>query len=549
MQASFFDGSNKFINDKKIRLIELFGGVGCQATALEYLGIKFEHYYLCDFDKFAVQSYNAIHKTKFKKTDIREISATDLKISETNKYLYIFTYSFPCTDLSKAGKQMGMSKDTGTRSSLLWEVERLLDECKDLPQVLLMENVPDIISEKNMKDFSIWLHKLESLGYKNYYQVLNAKEFGVPQNRDRCFMISLLGDYYYDFPQGFRLQYCLNNFLEKQVDEKYYLTGKTFEKIKSAIKKFPTNIENQMEIDLNSTDSKFRNISNTIKARYDCGYENFTPGPTGIFEIINPLKDKTEYGWHFEQNVYNSNGLTRSLKASEGSGNIPKIIEPKIKELTTNQSQGNRVYDTSGISVSLTANGGGVGAKTGLYLETNKCMYNQYNNKIINDVAPTQPTNCGSVTSSSAVLICESIKTLKEELCEELVESGILTDGTVINHSYTNKNKKPNSRLKLEDYIESQNGICPTLTTRPDTLGYYEDFKIRKLTPTECWRLMGFKDSETNKVIECGMSNAQMYKQAGNGIVVNVLMAIFGSLLNIEWKSKIDKKDRIYKDD
>lgn len=136
-------------------------------------------------------------------------------IVDTDKYCYLLTYSFPCTDLSLAGKQAGMSKGSGTRSGLLWEVERLLDECNgNLPQVLLMENVPQVISSANIKDFAEWVAKLDSLGYHSEWQVLNATEFGVPQNRKRCFMVSVLGDYYYTFPHGKPLQKRLKDVLQ-----------------------------------------------------------------------------------------------------------------------------------------------------------------------------------------------------------------------------------------------------------------------------------------------------------------------------------------------
>ena len=156
-------------------------------------------------------------------------SGEDLGIVETDKYTYIMTYSFPCQDLSKAGKQAGMGK--GTRSGLLWEVERLLNETDNLPQVLLMENVPDVIGTKFMPDFAKWFEYLESRGYKNYYQVLNAKDYGIPQNRERCFMVNLLGDYYYDFPEPIPLELRLKDMLEQEVDEKYYLSDKAVEDI------------------------------------------------------------------------------------------------------------------------------------------------------------------------------------------------------------------------------------------------------------------------------------------------------------------------------
>ena len=159
-QISMFDGEQEYKITKPIRLIELFAGIGSQAKALENLGANFEHYRICEFDKYAVKSYNAIHGTNFETSDITKISADDLGIVDTDKYEYIMTYSFPCTDLSLAGKQQGMSKGSGTRSGLLWEVERLLRECKELPQILLMENVPQVIGSKNISDFNLWIELL-----------------------------------------------------------------------------------------------------------------------------------------------------------------------------------------------------------------------------------------------------------------------------------------------------------------------------------------------------------------------------------------------------
>ena len=214
----------KFKINKPIRLIELFAGIGSQAAALRNLGVQFEHYRVVEWDKYAMASYNAIHGTNFETSDIQMIHADDLGITETDKYCYIMTYSFPCQDLSIVGKQKGMVKGSGTRSGLLWEVERLLDECTELPQVLLMENVPQVIGKKNIKDFQSWRSKLESLGYSNFVQLLNAKDYGIPQNRNRCFMVSILGDYHYTFPVKQKLELRLKDMLEDKVDEKYYLS-------------------------------------------------------------------------------------------------------------------------------------------------------------------------------------------------------------------------------------------------------------------------------------------------------------------------------------
>lgn len=215
----------KFVIDKPIRMIELFAGIGSQAKALENLGADFVHWKAIEVDKYAMASYNAVHGTNFETADICNIHAKDLEITDRDKYCYIMTYSFPCTDLSLAGKQAGMSKGSGTRSGLLWEVERILDECgQDLPQVLLMENVKEVINTKNIADFYEWRYKLESLGYQNYVSILNAKDFEIPQNRNRCFMVSLLGEWSYTFPQPKELKLRLKDMLEENVDEKYYVS-------------------------------------------------------------------------------------------------------------------------------------------------------------------------------------------------------------------------------------------------------------------------------------------------------------------------------------
>ncbi len=286
-QISFFDGTQKFRNDKPIRLIELFAGYGSQALALKYLGVPFEHYRISEWATKSIQAYKDIHaasnKTDYSKGlsldeikawllgrisldynapataaqinrfkekaaralynamratrnigSITQVTAHDLAIEHTDEFLYIMTYSFPCQDLSVAGNGAGMSKGSGTRSGLLWEVERLLSEIAcgggyALPQILLMENVPQVIGGGAIADFVQWREFLERLGYKNYYRLMNAKDYGIPQNRNRCFMISILGDYYYTFPAARKLQYRLKDYLDRNVEEKYYLSDTTIE--------------------------------------------------------------------------------------------------------------------------------------------------------------------------------------------------------------------------------------------------------------------------------------------------------------------------------
>jgi DNA (cytosine-5)-methyltransferase 1 len=209
----------------KVRLIELFAGVGSQAMAMKRLGVDFEHYRVVEFDKYPVASYNAIHGTDFEPMDITKMKGEDLGIVDTDSFTYLLTYSFPCQDLSVAGKGRGMTKGSGSRSGLLWEVERLLNEVENLPQVLLMENVPQVHGKKNIDDFQDWIDFLESKGYTNFWQDLNAKNYGVAQNRNRTFMVSILGRAKFEFPKPIELKYVMKDYLEDEVEEKYYVNS------------------------------------------------------------------------------------------------------------------------------------------------------------------------------------------------------------------------------------------------------------------------------------------------------------------------------------
>ena len=290
--------------DNKIRLIELFAGVGSQAMALRNIGADFEHYLTCEWWVQPIASYKAIHMPDDDKNysaahnkeelinilfeagissdgknpmtreqiarkpekwlretynniiathnivNITKAAGNDLGIKDTDKYTYIMTYSFPCQDLSVAGKMAGMDKGAGTRSGMLWEVERLLDEITELPQILLMENVPQVMQKKNMHNFLAWQQFLESKGYRNYAQLLNAKDYGVAQNRQRAFMVSILGDYEYEFPEPIPLTKVMADYLEPEVPENYYVNSEKAE---------------QLIVDLVESGKLDKQISNTIR--------------------------------------------------------------------------------------------------------------------------------------------------------------------------------------------------------------------------------------------------------------------------------------------
>ena len=266
---------------KPIRLIELFAGYGSQALALRYLGASFQHWKIAEWNYKSFNAYNKLHCQDFTDyskgltreelaqylftkgisadwnkpltleqikrmpeakqreiyndiqatnnlVNIQQIKAEDLEMTDRN-YCYIMTYSFPCQDLSKAGGRRGMQKGSGTRSGLLWEVERILNEGKEagtLPDILLMENVPQVHGVGNMEHFRNWMLALEKLGYTNYWEDLIATDYGIPQIRNRTFMLSLKGQQYYQFPAYIPLKWRLKDFLEKNVDGKYYLSEK-----------------------------------------------------------------------------------------------------------------------------------------------------------------------------------------------------------------------------------------------------------------------------------------------------------------------------------
>ena len=299
----------KYKIKKPIRLIELFAGYGSQALALKYLGVEFEHWKTCEWAIKSIQAYKDIHFTNDTKeismskdemidylynkgissnynepmtknqisrlnekqlktiienieithnlVNIQQVKGQDLEIIEKEQYEYILTYSFPCQDLSLAGKGKGMA-DTSTRSGMLWEVERILNELKEtnsLPQILLMENVPQVHGSDNVEHFNKWQLALERLGYKSYFQDLIATDYGIPQTRNRCFMVSILGDYSYSFPNPIPLKLKLKDMLENEVAEKYYLSDRQIKDIQSwnAYEKPLENMEKIDKTDISPT--------------------------------------------------------------------------------------------------------------------------------------------------------------------------------------------------------------------------------------------------------------------------------------------------------
>ena len=210
---------------KKLRVFEAFAGYGSQSIALRNIGVDYEVVAISEIDKYAIKAYEAIHGKANNLGDICKIDIKDIPEHD------LFTYSFPCQDISIAGRQMSLEEGSGTRSSLLWECKKIIEHCK--PKYLLMENVKNIISKKHKPYFDKWLDYLESLGYVNYWKVLNAKHYGIPQNRERMFVISILDEHKpYKFPESKKLNLSITDLLEDYVEDKYYMSNVCIEKMK-----------------------------------------------------------------------------------------------------------------------------------------------------------------------------------------------------------------------------------------------------------------------------------------------------------------------------
>lgn len=212
-------------------MITLFSGYDSQALAMERLkrdyGLQFDYELVawCEIDGMAIHAHNALFPQWADRNvgDICKVNPEELPDCDC------ITWSFPCTNISSAGKQLGLAKDSGTASSLAWECMKIFRAKR--PKFLLMENVRALTQKKFMPDFMLLQKELEVLGYTNFWQVLNAKDYGVPQNRERVFMVSILGDAAFEFPKPFPLERRLRDVLEDSVDESYYLKDEQVQRI------------------------------------------------------------------------------------------------------------------------------------------------------------------------------------------------------------------------------------------------------------------------------------------------------------------------------
>lgn len=658
------------MNNKTLKVFESFSGYGSQRMALRNIGIDFESVGISEVDIPAILSYASIHdglgtedntfvypskEEMIKFLEERNVGL-DFKTKKVKlpknlaklQQLYravvlskcygdvcllkpqelpdmdLFTYSFPCTDISVAGQQQGVVKGQ-TRSGLLYECEKIIEVKR--PKYLLLENVKNLVGKKFKEQFDGWLNYLESLGYTNYWQVLNSKDYGVPQNRERVFVVSILNDEDKDyvFPQKQPLNIRLKDVLESQVEEKYYLSDEVQARFKpnnkfkdmsgnivgttapefrtigqrdlcyqensvmgtlvatdykqpKQIVELNKNKQNAIGIikhleeteqlnedittcDMSINSPKAKDVANCITARYDCGVSNNKSVGVAVVERIGGRFDD-EKGTHQAGSVYNQEGLSPTLDTMQGGYRQPCVIdEPNPINFIVGSTQKNAFVGDGTFSPTLTSamgTGGGhvpmisinesrLNALTQLLDKLDKATDEDNIEKTKFEIFEEFGTQCNCPKCGTQLLVSDLPE--YKYLCLECYENFYEVEVGKCEPNYLVKNEvvEPNfdEMLKGTNYarnfgckgkVQKENEVCGTLMSAMGSGGgnipiTYQSYRIRKLTPLECWRLMGCSDEDFYKAKQFN-SDSQLYKQAGNSIVVDVLEGIFYQLLN-----------------
>lgn len=495
------------LNKEKLTMNVLFSGIGCQERGFENSNLfDVEVVNTSEINKEAVLSYAAIHcgltqemvntyaEYPSREEMVRQLKEINLgyepeknkcydwdklarrktndiekywlackltyNLGDINKieflsYADLWTISFCCQDISVAGKMRGLKPDSGTRSSLLWENIRLLKRAKDdgtLPKYLMFENVKNLVSKKFFDDFNNLLEVLNELGFNSYWKVLNAKDCGIPQNRERVFVISIRKDIdndTYDFPKPFDTGIRLKDVLDKEVDEKYYLSKNIQERFVMNIEKYDSenNIgyipKEQIPIDKSTNDTNFNlEYSNCITAREDRGVSNRNAEGTAVLELTNSCIQ---------------------------AGNLSGGKWDKIYE------SARRYYSVDGTSPTIHICGGG-NTETKIAEPINKLTHSDW----------------------------------KEQMYEQFIkDANGEPSGVITNQSQSHGYRSP------------MKGVSRTLRSEANDTGVIENFRVRKLTPNECWKLMGLTEEDCANAKNIGVADCQLYKQSGNGIVTN----------------------------
>lgn len=445
-----------------MKLLSLFSGIGAFEKALTNLDIDYEVVGFSEIDKWAIESYCAIHGVDkgFNLGDVSQIKLEDVPNAD------MVTYGFPCQDVSIAGKQAGICETT--RSGLLYEAERIIEHIK--PKYAIAENVKNLVGKRFYDDFEELLERLDSYGYNNYWQVLNAKDYGIPQNRERVFIVSIRKDVdngTFEFPKPFELELKLKDMLEDSVEDKYDVTQTYIEYLQ----------------------------------------------PKG--NVIGEVDIK---GNEQIRRVYSEDGISPTLSTMQGGHREPKIKMEGIKKIKVREA-----------------------TKKGYDIATSEDS--------INISFPNSKTRRGRVGKGVAQTLDTQCNQAVLQVTKSNLEDYYFPEGHKEYDNY-DKSKVDKSKTKINpiqvgfsaEYGNSvsNNEYAYTLRASNPNGILDEHYRIRKLTPLESWRLMGFEDNDywtarrrLEEVFYNGndRSNSQMYKQAGNSIVVNVLEEIFKELL------------------
>ena len=500
---------------------------------------KWELINFCEFDKFAAKSYCAIHHVD-PELNLGDITQVDEKSLED---FTMMTWGFPCTDISVAGKQQGFIDKKGekTRSGMYYEGIRILREKK--PALSIIENVKNLTSKKFKAEFETVLKDLEDAGYNSYWKVLNAKDYGIPQNRERVFIISIRKDLdngKFKFPEPFDNGFRLKDLLEDNVDEKYYVSD---DKVLKMIQSMNAETkETILQHDITSIDKscngcKCRDTANCITSREDRGISNHKAEGTAIAE--NTLH--------------------------------------QIGHISNSNSAGNRVYDSKNIARTITGTAGGGGGKTGLYqipiaaakkgeeyvkdIDSAHTLlardYKGFGNETANAVLVKQATKKGYIecdiggvadlsfpesktrrgrvqddghtsptitATETGVCRIESTENISHAAWKQQMYARFIEDADgYVSGVHTNQSKSFGYKPPLKE-------VSRTLKANAYDAGVVQGIRVRKLTPKECFRLMGFSDEAFDAAQSAGISNSQLYKQAGNSIVTDVLYYIYVEL-------------------
>lgn len=521
-----------------VRVLELFAGIGACSKSLTRLSIEHEIVDAVEIDKYAIQSFNAIHGTNFEPQDITQWDK-DIKVD-------LIMHGSPCQDFSVAGLNKGGDKGSGTRSSLMYETLRIVEKLK--PKYVIWENVKNLLSKKHRHNFDAYIEAMDKLGYHSQYQVLNAKDFGVPQNRERVFTVSIRNDLNVDFkfPEPQELTIRLKDVLEPQVDEKYYLSDEQTRRLKMTT--YNTGSE---KVRLQNTDGEARTLcardykdpkcvrepiiiddyNQRVRADQDtmgtlttnCG----ASAPRNSFKIAEPqasleqpicrdcedpkcvrvggLYDK-DGSRHQAGSIYDPNGVCATLSTMQGGNQEPIIVASRgrnpenLSDRSTGQKLEQRLEpNRQGITNTITSV-----QKDNYVAVLIDDTYKNRDPREYDDYSPTLRAGRSGL----------KVRTANKKGYD------IATDGDGVDLSY------PQSKTRRG---RVGHGVSKTLMGA-DSMGTVDNYRIRKLTPKECWRLMGFDDADFRKAEQVN-SNTQLYKQAGNSIVVNVLEGILKNLL------------------